>query len=141
MRSSGLEMAQTLLIIGGSVPLWLLVGFLVAWRIGRKCGKSRVYRPDIWDIRVIVSVVIGVASILFGQFVVGFLYPLITVSLLAGVEFLVVGGAFASPLGTILFERTARSRLWILGTPSLMWPSSIEYHIEWAGRSHIALTT
>jgi len=141
MRLGGIDTVQAVSLIGGFVPFWLLVGFLGARRIGRKCDTLGVYRPNLWDIRVIVSVVIGISSILFVLFVVAYLYPLFPVSLLAGVESAFVGGAFAAPLGTLLFERKARSRLWILGTPSLMWPSSIEYHIEWAGQSHIAPAT
>ncbi len=138
MRSSELKAVDALLIIGGSVPLWLVIGFLGARRIGRKCDPSGVYRPNIWDTRVIVAVVIGMASILIALVGVTILYPAISFTELAGAQFVVVGGAFVAPLGTVLFERRAKSRLWILGTPSLMWPSSIEFHIEWAGRPPLA---
>ena len=138
MHSSGVQPIEALLIIGGSVPLWLVVGFLGARRIGRKCDSSGVYRPNIWDIRVIVSVVIGITSIFVALVVITILYPAISFSVITEAQFTFVGGGFAAPLGTILFERRTKSRLWILGTPSLMWPSSIEYHIEWAGRPHVA---
>src|SRR5205823_3158075 len=47
MHSSGVQPIDALLIIGGSVPLWLVVGFLGALRIGRECDSSGVYRPNI----------------------------------------------------------------------------------------------
>src|SRR2546422_3617158 len=70
MHSIGVQPIDALLIIGGSVPLWLVVGFLGARRIGRESGSSGVDRPHIWDIRVLVAVLIRIRAILVALVVV-----------------------------------------------------------------------
>jgi hypothetical protein len=133
MRPNGLEPIQALVIFGGSLPVWLLAGFLISRRIGRKCDPSGVYRPGAPSFTLIVSFVIGIAALLLVLFFVTVLSPMISLSLLTGAEAAFVGGGLAAPLGTIIFERKARSRLWILRTASPWWPRTTEFHLEWAG--------
>lgn len=119
-----LDQVQGLLMLGGSLPLGLLIGFLLARRIASKADASGVYS---WRVSFAAYALVIVVPVSFGM-LAAFLLPLSTI---ASICYTFGGLGVTAPLGTILFERRTRSRLWIRWIPSQWWPERVEYHLEY----------
>jgi len=122
--SGTLEVSQLILlaaVIGLSLPIGVLLGFLAARRIWSKCIPAGFYRkkPTYWWFIPIILLSV------FGSRVVG-LFPLLFVSAatLGG-----LGVLAAIAPGMALFERRTGCHLFLVGDPSF-WTRWVEYRVE-----------
>ena len=128
-----LSTIQALAILSGAIPAGLLLGFFGARRISAKCGAAGVYRRKPMSLGLVLLAVFVPVSIL-STFLFVDLYLLFSRGIdiwspqvVAAFCLAAFGFILPAPLGTILFERHAGFRLWILGTPSVWLPDRIEY--------------
>ena len=125
----GIGPIQAFLIVCGSLPVGLAFGFLLARRIASKADASGVYRRKALS----VASVLVISTVLPGSFTLLAIYVL-PLSITAAIFCWIGGFGLTAPVGTILFERRARSRLWVHWIPSQWWPQRIEYHLEYHAR-------
>ena len=130
-----LEPITAVSILGASLASGLCLGFFLARRISSKANATGVYRRRAPNVAVVI---VGcIAIVLFVPIGLLLVFGPSWLQNTAGlwVWTLTFGGtAIAAPLGTLLFERRARSRFWILWIPSLWAPEWIEYHLEYRPR-------
>jgi len=130
---SDISTIQALATLAGAILIGLLVSFFGARRISAKCGAAGVYRRKPVSLGLVLLAVFVPLSIVSIFLFVGFYLlfskgieiwspPVVAAFFLAAFGFIL-----SAPLGTILFERHAGFRLWILGTPSVWLPDRIEY--------------
>jgi len=128
-----LSTIQAIATLAGAILVGLLLSFFGARRISAKCGAAGVYRRKPISLGLVllaVFVPVSIVSIflfvdlylLFSKGIEIWSPPVAAAFYLAAFGFIL-----PAPLGTILFERHAGFRLWILGTPSVWLPDRIEY--------------
>lgn len=135
---SGLGWFLASSVFTGSLPIGLVSGFLAARRVAKRSDASGVYRHRAPSM-VVVVVMCAAASIFVGLALLLFLSQPQLVAITWGISLVIWGLAAASPLGILLFERRARSRLWVLWFPSPWSPAWIEYRVEYHPPKGIAL--
>jgi len=125
----GVGPIQAFLIVAGSLPAGIVFGFLLARRIASKADALGVYRRKAMSVAkiLVLCTVLQVSFTLLANY-------LLPRSITAAIFCWIGGLALGAPVGTILFERRARSRLWVYWIPSPWWPERIEYHLEYRAR-------
>jgi hypothetical protein len=131
----GPELIIAVSTLSGSFAVGLSLGFVSARSISSKADSTGVYRRRMPSAAVMIGVC-ATLVVLFLGLAFGLLFALHSSSIqLDGVLWIVVllawGMAAGAPVGTLLFERRTRSRLWILWIPSQWWPEWIEYRFEY----------
>ena len=133
-RPLGLAVIVALSILAGSLAFGLCFGFFLARHISSKADTTGVYRRPAPPLAVVITAGAAIPVLVF-VLVFAFNFSLAQMAALFWIETLTVWGiATTMPLGTLLFERRARSRLWILWIPSPWSPKWIEYHLEYHPR-------
>jgi hypothetical protein len=108
--------------VGVSVPIGVLLGFLIARRIWSKCMPSGTYRrrPVFWWLLIPIVLIS-----FFGYRMLDFFpYPY---AIVGGLGILGVEATFV--LGMALFERRAGCYLSLVGDPNF-WTRWVEYRVE-----------
>ena len=117
-RPLGLEIIVALSILAGSLAFGLCFGFFLARHISSKADTTGVYRRPAPPLAVVITACAAIPVLVF-VLIFAFNFSLAQMAALFWIETLTVWGiATTMPLGTLLFERRARSRLWILWIPS-----------------------